>query len=408
MDDRRRALRHLSSSFGLSWVAIALIAAPGPAAWVALSGDAADAGVFFATYSISAALGAALAGRLMDRLGRRPVLAGAHLLSASGFVGAGTAYAFGALLPFALSTVALAVGFGAIALTRLAAGEMFPPAARAKAVGRVQVSATFGAVAGPLLLVLAVPLSSLVGRPADTLVWFLAPPALLVGAALVLRSPEPHAFLAVERPPTGAGGAPAAAARPIHKGPLLAGVVSLLAAACAMVAVMGVAGVALRHDGHGTGVAGLVMAAHFIGMFGLSIHVGRIADRFGRRRTLLAGLGVLGVGGACVSLVPGAFGLGLGLLLIGLGWSFAYIGGTVIVTDVVPAARRARVMGLIDFATAGLSALAAFVGGWWYAGEGLFGLGLAAIALAALPLVLASPLKERSPGEYGAAAPARG
>jgi len=40
----------------------------------------------------------------------------------------------------------------------------------------------------------------------------------------------------------------------------------------------------------------LLMAAHFVGMFALAYPVGMLADRIGRRRTSLLGLGACAVG----------------------------------------------------------------------------------------------------------------
>lgn len=386
-------------SFGLAWIAIAMTAAPGPAAWVALSGNSDDAGLFFATFSLAVAAGAALGGRLMDRFGRRPVLAAAHVTAAAGFALAGASFMRGTLAPFIAGTALLALGIGVIYLTRVAAAEMFPPRERARAVGRVQVTATIGAVMGPLLLLASDPIARLVGTPATHMVWYFAPPLLLASAALVLLGPEPlklahHAAAAA----TGPGLAPPRAPRIA----LVAGIAALAGAQAAMIAVMGVTGVALHDAGHTAAVTSLTMAAHFLGMFGLSPLVGKFADRAGRRLTIAAGVALLLVGSASVSFVAGAVGLIVGLLLIGLGWSFAYIGGTVLLSDVVPTSRRARVIGLTDFGTAILAAGAAFGAGWWYAARGLPGLGLAAIVLVIAPAVLVALLREPRPGHYRA------
>lgn len=380
---------------GLAWVSIAMIAAPGPAAWVALSGDDGDAGLFFAVFSLSSAAGAALGGRAIDRFGRRRALAGAHVLTAAGFAGAGLSYVSGALLPFAVSTAALALGVGASFLTRVVAAGLFPPAGRARAVAVIQVSATFGAILGPLLLVLSDPLASALGRSADGFVWFLAPPLYLACAALVALAPDAPADTT---PPTGA---PHDATRTPRR-PFAAGVVTLVCAQGAMVAVMGVAGAALHAADHSTTTTGLVMVAHFLGMFALSLVVGRVAHTAGRRPTILGGSALLAAGGAIVAVVHGPWGLAGGLFLIGLGWSFAYIGGTVLLTDVVPAARRASVIGMVDLATALGAAAASFGGGWWYGRAGLEGLGRVAIAVVLVPVAFAMALRERSPGHYGA------
>lgn len=128
-------------------------------------------------------------------------------------------------------------------------------------------------------------------------------------------------------------------------------------------------------------------------MFAFSLVSGKSADRAGRRATILVGIAVLAMGGLSVALAPGAVGLAVGLLLVGLGWSFAYIGGTALLTDVLPPARRARTLGFVDFSTALFAALASFGGGLWYAERGISGLGLAAVALVALPAVLAMGLQ---------------
>lgn len=159
-----------------------------------------------------------------------------------------------------------------------------------------------------------------------------------------------------------------------------------------MVSVMGVTGVHLSHTQSDL-VTSATMAGHFAGMFALSLVVGRFADAKGRRAAILVGGSLLAVGGLSVAFVVGAPGLAAGLLLVGLGWSFAYIGGTVLMADVVPAPRRARFAGTVDFGTALLSAAASFAAGQWYADQGITGLGLAAVAIVAIPLIAALTLR---------------
>lgn len=396
----KRALRLLSFSFGIAWIAIAMVVAPGSAAWVELSGDASHAGFFIATFALSTAAGAAVAGRAMDKWGRRPVLFAAHALAGVGFAGAGVSYATGSLYGFAVATAVLASAIGVIYLTRVAAAEMFAASERARAVARVQVTATVGAVMGPLLLLAAGPLGALVDRSATGIVWFFAPPLFLASAILVLASPEP---LVLARHVAASNMTPGAMAT--RRAPPLAlrtGIAALVCAQAGMIAVMGVTGVALHDAGHTATTTSAVMAAHFLGMFGLSPLVGKFADRLGRKLTIISGTAILASGGLSVAVVPGAPGLVVGLLLVGIGWSFAYIGGTVILSDVVPVAKRARTVGLTDFGTAIFAAAASFGAGWWYATRGLPALGFFAIALVLLPAVLALMLREKRPGTYRA------
>lgn len=388
MSDRH--VRTLGISFGIAWVALSMVVGPGPAAWVKLSGRLADAGLFFALYGVSAALGAFAGGRLMDRVGRRRVLIAAHVTASAGFATAGLGYFAGGLALFAAGVVLLAVGFGAVFLTRLAAIDHATADRRGRAVAVVQVSATFGAIAGPLLLVAADPASATIGRDARDLVWLVGPLVLLASAFVASLVPEP---------PRAASQAPPAASPPraAASAPLAAGIVAIALAEASMVGVMGVTGAALAHEGHGIGATGIVMVAHFLGMFGLSLLVGRVPDHLGRRPTIVAGLVVLAAGGLVVGLTDGVAAFAFGLLLVGLGWSFAYIGATVLVTDVAPPDRRASLLGTTDFATRLLSASVSAAAGWWYASRGLSGLGLAAAAVALVPIVLVLSVRETRP-----------
>jgi MFS family permease len=321
----------------------------------------------------------------MDRLGRKPPLIAAYLLATIGYLVAGVAVSRSMLVLFVIGTAMFAMSFGTANLSRLAAAEMFSPAERGRGVAWIQIAATFGAIVGPLLLVLSEPLGRITGRAPMSLVWFLAPP-LLIASAFITRSATEPRTLAIPAPPPmpGARSAVAVAAT----GTIIAGTISLAASQAAMAAVMGVSGAAVAHAGHGVPVLGSIMFLHFIGMFGLSRVVGRLVDKVGRLPTILAGLGLLALGGAIVAVVPGAVGFGVGLLLVGLGWSFGFIGSTVLLTDATAPERRARVLGRADL-TGQLTAAALALGsGWWFAARGVAGLGIVAIVVAALPVVL--------------------
>lgn len=302
---------------------------------------------------------------------------------------------------FAAGDFVLAFGLGGIYLTRLAAAEMFPPAARGRAVARIQLSALGGAVAGPLLLVFSEPLGRVLNVDPAQYIWLVAPPVLLIGMILVLLGPETREIARTRA--TGSDGAAASSAGPasLQLRPLIiTGVTSLAFAQAGMIMAMGVTGAALHHEGHGVEAVGLALAAHFLGMFGLSAVVGRLADSVGRRATILGGLLLMLAGGTLVAFVPGVPAFSTAIFLIGLGWSGAYIGGTVLVTDATPPDRSARVLGLTDMAAAGLAIAASMGGGAWYAARGLPGLGLLAIAIVLVPALLTWSLRESRPGVY--------
>ncbi len=386
----RHTLLRLGAAYALAWATTSMGAGPGSAAVVSLSGKLSFAGLYVAIFNVGAAAGAALGGRTMDRFGRKPPLVVSYLLAAAGYLVAGVGVQAQSLVTFVIGTLMLAVSFGTSNLSRLAVAELFPPHERGRGVAWVQIAAIFGAVAGPVLLILSGPLGRVLGREPLGLIWFLAPPLLLVAAWLASRATEPR-LLATQNSPAIAT-SPAASVTmmdPAQSTRLVTtGTVSLAASQTSMAAVMGIGGAAVAHAGHGVPVLGSVMLMHFIGMFGLSRVVGRVADRVGRVQTILTGLALLAAGGAVVAFVPGIIAFGVGLLLVGLGWSFGFIGSTVLLTDAAPVDSRARTLGRADLTGQLSAAVVATAGGWWFAARGAAGLGILAIAVAALPLVL--------------------
>lgn len=377
-----------------------MAAGPGSAALVDLTGELTYSGLYIALVYIGAACGAALGGRAMDRFGRRMPLIAAYLVAAIGYALAGVAVARGLASLFVLGTAAFAAAFGAANLTRLAAAEMFPPAERGRGMSWVQIAAIFGAVAGPVLLLLSEPLGRWLGRAPLGLIWFFAPPLLLVAAALVSGAGEPRKHVEATSETPGERARAPTATPPAAARLIFAGSVSLAASQAAMAAVMGVAGAAVAHAGHGVSVLSGLMLMHFVGMFGLSRIIGRIADLAGRRLTILSGLALLATGGGVVALVPGAIGFGAGLLIVGLGWSFGFIGSTVLITDVAMPERRARTLGRADLGAQLSAAIIATGGGWWFASRGLTGLGITAAVVAIAPVVLMAFVSEPEPGRY--------
>jgi MFS family permease len=377
-------LHRLGGAYALAWATTSMSVGPGSAALVRLGGNLAYAGLYVALFNVGAASGAALGGRAMDVYGRRIPLIASYLVAAIGYLIAGFGAQRDALPILVVGAFILAACFGCAGLSRLAAAEMFAPAERGRGVAWVQIAAIFGAVAGPLVLLVSEPLGKLIGRPPLDLVWFLAPPLLLIAAAFVANAAEPRPFAHTPAPPS--TNAPVGAAATGSAALVLAATVSLAASQASMAAVMGVSGAAIAHAGHGVPVLSSVMLAHFIGMFALSRIVGGFADRVGRQQTIFVGLALLAVGGAIVALVPGAMGFAIGLALVGFGWSFAFIGSTVLLADAAAPERRARTVGRADLAAQLSSAVIAMGGGWWFASRGLAGLGVLAIAVAALPV----------------------
>ena len=391
----RRNTRLLVLAQAALWSALAVFVVHAPLEIVEVTGRRLWSGVLIATLSLSEGVGAFVGGRIMDRIGRRvPLLTGyALILVGAAAIGVGGGRSAIVLL---VATAVLGAGAGVALLGRLAAGEMYAPDARGKAIGFVLLGGTVGAVGAPPLV------GSLADALAPAVAWIAVALAAAVGvAATTLIRPDPR-DLAVEEthvPGTERRSVGAVLRTP----PLIAALATIGVTQMAMVGIMGVAAVVV-HDHGGSGAASsLVVSIHLGGMFAFSPLIGAALDRWGRRRGLFAA-GVVSVGGAVLAaMAEGTVSFGLGLFLVGLGWSGAYLGATAIVSDVTTTAERAGVLGATDLVSFLASTVGALAGGFLLdtAGLGVLGLAMAVILLPALALVLR--LREPSPGRWATA-----
>ncbi len=104
-----------------------------------------------AIFLTAGALAALPAGRLMDRYGRVPVLAGGCFAGIGGCL----TTALGCEVDSAVLVIAgfalVGIAQGTILLARAAAADMYPPERRARGISYVLFGALFGAALGPLV-----------------------------------------------------------------------------------------------------------------------------------------------------------------------------------------------------------------------------------------------------------------
>jgi MFS family permease len=127
-----------------------------------------------------------------------------------------------------------------------------------------------------------------------------------------------------------------------------------------------------------------VIAAHTLGMFGLSALTGYLIDRFGRVPMLVVGALILIAAALLAPLSANQYILAGALFLLGLGWNFGYVAGSSVLSDALQGAERARVQGVNDslvFFVAGFGSLSA---GPLFASGGYAAISLAGIALTVL------------------------
>jgi DHA2 family multidrug resistance protein-like MFS transporter len=145
----RRNTALLAGVMAVNSAVLQLVAAVSSLTFVLVTGFEALLGLGPAIFLLSSALTAVPAGRLMDRLGRIPVIAGGFTLGAIGcwLTALGTAVDSS---PAVILGFALVGSSGGVALlVRTAAGDMYPPQKRARGISYVLIGAVFGAILGP-------------------------------------------------------------------------------------------------------------------------------------------------------------------------------------------------------------------------------------------------------------------
>src|SRR5947199_1965988 len=153
MPDLTRVVRRntllLATTLAINSAVVQLVAAVSSLTFVLVTGVKGLLGLGPAIFPVAAACTAAVAGRAMDRYGRRPVLI-------LGFIVGATGCAVTALGTHVGSTVAVILGFilagsssASSLLVRTAAGDMYPPVRRARGISYVLFGSVFGAILGP-------------------------------------------------------------------------------------------------------------------------------------------------------------------------------------------------------------------------------------------------------------------
>ena len=340
-----------------------------------------------AIFLTAGALAALPAGRLMDRHGRIPVLAGGCVAGIVGCLvtalGTGVESAPIVVLGFALVGIAQ----GTILLARAAAADMYPPERRARGISYVLFGALFGAALGPLVFR---PL--LAGKELDThaliVPWLAAGGIMAVGLVLVLQvRPDPRTI--ARQLHYDAGGSHDETAAPLREIIARPGVLSALVAAVAsfggMVSVMNLSGyIVIDHGHHQTDVF-TVISLHIVGMYALVLVVGALVDRIGRRPGQIAGLLLMAVSTLLLAGLDSVLWMSVSLFLLGLGWNISYVAAVTELADAALPAERGKLIGLTDGLSSFTAVVLVLLGGLAYSAFGVEALGLAATAFVALP-----------------------
>jgi MFS family permease len=220
--------------------------------------------------------------------------------------------------------------------------------------------------------------------------------ALLFGLAglliTMLLRPDPRDLaraIAVAHPDTRQIGGPARSLREIMRLPeAKLALAAMVFGQVVMELVMSVTSLHKHNHQHGLDDDGTVITAHTLGMFGLSVFTGPLADRLGRPLMIALGALLLIAGSLLAPVSLMTAWLAVALFLVGLGWNLCYISGSSLLSDILAPAERGPIQGANELAVNLASALSSLSSGVILAGLGYHTLGLAGACLALLPLVL--------------------
>jgi predicted MFS family arabinose efflux permease len=146
--------------------------------------------------------------------------------------------------------------------------------------------------------------------------------------------------------------------------------------------------IAMIDCGFSINASSWVIQWHVLAMFIPSFFTGTLITRFGVDKVTSLGLLILAGAGIAALLGIGFANFAAALILLGLGWNFAFIGATTMVTDCYLPAERNKVQAVNDFAIFLTVAVASLVSGRLLDGLGWNAVNFALFPMAALALLL--------------------
>lgn len=397
---QRRTVGVLSAGQAFGGIAVAGSLPAGSLLAASIADSTAAAG-FAQTFGVvGAAIMALPLARIALQKGRRAALSFGYGLGALGAVIVIIAATQRNLALIYVGAAFVGVASAAGYQARYAATDLAEPAHRARALAWVVWAGTIGAVLGPNLLNVSGNIGLSLGLPQ------LAGPYVLAGVTLTIAAlvlfvflrPDPY-LVSVDRRRASGEDAPRPSLRDgiahLSSHPMAIWGIAIIAIGhVVMVMVMVMTPVHMAHVDVTLQLIGLVISVHVAGMYAFSPVVGWATDRYGRMPIVFTSLAVLAA--ACLisgfSPADNVVVLGIGLFLLGLGWSGTLIAGSAIVTDATEPTERPAVQGLSDLTMNVAGAL-----GGALAGLIVWGLGYTALCLAGLVplLILAVSLRRR-------------
>ena len=315
---------------------------------------------------------------MMRRVGRRTGFIVCALVGMAGALVGFAAIVTQAFLLFLAGCFLVGVYQASASYYRFAAADNASPAFRPKAISWVMTGGIVAAIIGTTMVMTTVDLLAPITFAGT---WLTMAAIALLAALLLIPLDIPNTVKA-DAP----SGRPlsAIASQPRY---IVAAATAMLSYGI-MVLVMTATPVAMLGCGFTVQDSSWVIQWHALAMFVPSFFTGNLISRFGAERISAIGM-VLLVGAAVSGLMGIHFeNFALGLILLGLGWNFGFLGGTTLLTATYEAAERNKAQGLNDLLVFGTTAIASLSAGKLLAFYGWDGVNYAVFPMVLLSLAM--------------------
>ena len=350
---QRRVVRTLASAQVLNGVGTTVTVAAGSLLVASITDSETLAGLAQTSAVLGAAALAIPLARLTARGGRRLALSVGNTCGAIGSIFAILGGAHRNLFLMLLGTFLVGAASAAGYQARFAAIDLATNETRAKQLSFVVWGSTIGAVAGPNLMDPAGNIAELFNLPRLVGPYLVSATSLLFATIVIQIFLRPDPYLTAEKQANVVqhkGSAKVALAHIRSNPKALFAISSIAIGHVAMVSVMVMTPIHMKHVDVSLRIIGFVISVHVLGMFAFSPIVGALSDRLGRMRVIQIGLVIL----LASTVVAGtaaagdAVKLGIGLFLLGLGWSCTLIAGSALLSESVSIEMRPASQGASD------------------------------------------------------------
>lgn len=367
---RRRTIQTLSTAQVFSGIGVAGAVPAGALLVLEVSGSESLSGLAQTFSVLGAALMAIPLASLTARGGRRLALSTGYVVGAMGATSAVLGGSFRILPLLLLGTMMVGAASAAGYQTRFAAVDLSSDEHRARDLSMVVWAGTVGAVAGPNLLDFSGSIATSLGMRELVGPYLFAGAMLLVGAVVIWSRLRPDPYLYSRReandPVKRERGTTKRAFATIRASrPATIALAAIVVGHIAMVSIMVMTPVHMRHVDVSLKVIGLVISVHILGMYALSPVMGWLSDRYGRYAVIRLGVVLLLLSAlvAGTAAADDAISLGIGLFLLGLGWSATIVAGSTLLAESLVASDRPAAQGASDLMMNGAGALGGVVAG---------------------------------------------